>query len=86
MCENNSLKVDELSLFELHVYNWTCVSDNDYFSILVSLFYCDARFCDRFIAGIDSLGKPDNTIFLGEVKCHFELIDWTFFLINLYNP
>ena len=86
MCENDSLKVDELSLFELHVDNRTCVSNDDYFSILVSLFYCDAGFCDWLIAGINSLSKSDNTILLGEVKGHFKLIDWAFLLIHFYNP
>ena len=81
--ENDSLKVDKLSFFELHVDDWAGVTNDDYFSILVSLFYCDAGFCDWLIAGINSLSKSDNTILLGEVKGHFKLIDWAFLLVYL---
>lgn len=65
--KDDSLKVDQLPFFEFNVDYRTCVSDNDNFCILVSLFYCDTRLGYWLIASIDTLCQPNDTVLLGKV-------------------
>ena len=85
MGKNDSLEVDQLPFLKLDVDHRAGISNNDNFCILVSLFYCDTRLCYWLIASVDSLSQSDDTVLLGEVESHLQLVDWTFLLIDLYD-
>lgn len=83
--EDDSLEDHKLSLAKFDVDDRPSITNNDDLGVLISLLDGYSSFGNCFVAGVNTLREPDDTVLLGEVQGHLQSVDGASILVYLYD-
>ena len=83
--EDDSLEDHKLSLSKFDVDDRPGITNNDDLGVLISLLDGYSSFGNCFVASVDTLREPDDTVLLGEVQGHLQSVDGAPILVHLYD-